>query len=149
VGVILDNGEPSGQICRPPAVNPKLLYTRLLPADALPSGLPRSHQELAQRLRHLRMNVALNALPRSPALPGRGVDHLSAGIINRPEPWVYGSRLAGRPNPRWSREPVIEVLIPSTLDDTLCRPRKHVASLFCQHVAPQLARWPIMGRSSR
>ena len=38
----------------------------------------------------------------------------------------------------WSREPVVEVLIPSTLDDTLCPPGQHVASLFCQHVAPQL-----------
>jgi phytoene dehydrogenase-like protein len=33
---------------------------------------------------------------------------------------------------------VIEVLIPSTLDDTLCPPGQHVASLFCQHVAPEL-----------
>jgi phytoene dehydrogenase-like protein len=38
----------------------------------------------------------------------------------------------------WSREPVVEVLIPSTLDDTLCPAGKHVASLFCQHVAPEL-----------
>src|SRR5258708_15131753 len=38
----------------------------------------------------------------------------------------------------WSREPVVEVLIPSTLDDTLCPSGQHVASLFCQHVAPQL-----------
>ena len=38
----------------------------------------------------------------------------------------------------WSREPVVEVLIPSTLDDTLCPPGQHVASLFCQHVAPEL-----------
>ena len=33
---------------------------------------------------------------------------------------------------------MVEVLIPSTLDDTLCPPGQHVASLFCQHVAPQL-----------
>ena len=38
----------------------------------------------------------------------------------------------------WSREPVVEVLIPSTLDDTLAPEGQHVASLFCQHVAPQL-----------
>ncbi|MFA4616983.1 NAD(P)/FAD-dependent oxidoreductase, partial [Xanthomonas perforans] len=38
----------------------------------------------------------------------------------------------------WSREPVVELLIPSTLDDTLAPPGQHVASLFCQHVAPQL-----------
>jgi len=30
------------------------------------------------------------------------------------------------------------MLIPSTLDDTLAPPGQHVASLFCQHVAPQL-----------
>jgi phytoene dehydrogenase-like protein len=30
------------------------------------------------------------------------------------------------------------MLIPSTLDDGLAPPGRHVASLFCQHVAPQL-----------
>jgi phytoene dehydrogenase-like protein len=30
------------------------------------------------------------------------------------------------------------MLIPSTLDDTLAPAGRHVASLFCQHVAPQL-----------
>ena len=35
-------------------------------------------------------------------------------------------------------QPVVELLIPSTLDDTLGPPGQHVASLFCQHVAPEL-----------
>src|SRR5438445_5152666 len=38
----------------------------------------------------------------------------------------------------WSKKPIVEVLIPSTLDDSLAPPGQHVASLFCQHVAPQL-----------
>ena len=33
----------------------------------------------------------------------------------------------------WSREPIVEILIPSTVDDSLAPPGKHVASLFCQH----------------
>ena len=37
-----------------------------------------------------------------------------------------------------SREPIIEMLIPSTLDDSLAPRGAHVASLFCQHVAPEL-----------
>jgi phytoene dehydrogenase-like protein len=37
----------------------------------------------------------------------------------------------------WSRAPIIEMLIPSSLDDTLAPPGAHVASLFCQHVTPQ------------
>ena len=39
----------------------------------------------------------------------------------------------------WSREPIVEMLIPSTLDDTLAPPGQHVASLFCQHVQPVLS----------
>src|SRR5260221_713603 len=38
----------------------------------------------------------------------------------------------------WSRAPVVELLIPSPLDERLAPPGQHVASLFCQHVAPQL-----------
>ena len=37
-----------------------------------------------------------------------------------------------------SRAPVVEMLIPSTVDDTLCPPGTHVASLFCQHFDPRL-----------
>jgi phytoene dehydrogenase-like protein len=38
----------------------------------------------------------------------------------------------------WSKEPIVEMLIPSVLDDTLAPEGKHVASLFCQHTAPEL-----------
>jgi phytoene dehydrogenase-like protein len=38
----------------------------------------------------------------------------------------------------WAREPIVELLIPSTLDPSLAPPGQHVASLFCQHVAPEL-----------
>ena len=84
-----------------------------------------------------RMNVALSELPRFTCLPEAG-DHLTAGIIIAPEPRLYGpgpceARLYG-----WSREPIVEMLIPSTLDDSLAPPGRHVASLFCQHVAPVL-----------
>src|SRR5262249_14519619 len=39
----------------------------------------------------------------------------------------------------WSRKPIVEMLIPSTLDDSLAPPGQHVASLFCQQFAPTLA----------
>jgi phytoene dehydrogenase-like protein len=38
----------------------------------------------------------------------------------------------------WSRRPIVELVISSALDDTLAPPGQHVASLFCQHVAPEL-----------
>ena len=38
----------------------------------------------------------------------------------------------------WSKKPIVEILIPSTVDDSLAPNGKHVASLFCQHVSPTL-----------
>ena len=136
-GVILDNGEIIRATYVAASVNPKLLYTRLIPAQALP-------QEFLARINRwrngsgtFRMNVALSTLPSFTALPGDG-DHLTAGIILAPSlrymdrAW-HDARASG-----WSREPIVELLIPSTLDDSLAPAGAHVASLFCQHVAPEL-----------
>jgi phytoene dehydrogenase-like protein len=35
-----------------------------------------------------------------------------------------------------AKAPIVEMVIPSTLDDTLAPKGAHVASLFCQHFAP-------------
>ena len=83
------------------------------------------------------MNVALNALPSFTALPDEG-DHLTAGIILAPSLRYMDRAWLDARDHGWSREPVVEVLIPSTLDDTLAPRGQHVASLFCQHANPQL-----------
>src|SRR6202140_5328017 len=138
VGVILDDGETVRAKYVASSVNPKLLYTRLVPADALPS-------EFLARIRNwrngsgtFRINVALATLPSFAALPGAG-DHLTAGIILAPSLGYMDRAWRDARAHGWSREPVVEVLIPSTLDETLCPPGQHVASLFCQHVAPKLS----------
>src|SRR3984885_6807794 len=138
VGVVLDNGETIRAKYIASSVNPKLLYTRLMPSGALPP-------EFLERMTHwrngsgtFRMNVALSALPSFTALPGPG-DHLTAGIIMGPSLAYMDRAWLDARTHGWSREPVGEVLIPSTLDESLCPPGQHVASLFCQHVAPQLS----------
>ncbi len=137
VGVILDSGQTIRAKYIASNVNPKLLYTRLLSPDTLP-------KPFLDRITHwrngsgtFRMNVALTTLPSFTALPGDG-DHLSAGIIIGPSLAYMDRAWQDARNHGWSREPVVEVLIPSTLDDSLSPPGQHVASLFCQHVAPQL-----------
>ena len=84
------------------------------------------------------MNVALAELPRFSALPEPG-DHLTAGIIMAPSIAYMDRAYRDAVDFGWSREPIIEMLIPSTLDDSLAPSGQHVASLFCQHVAPALA----------
>ena len=38
----------------------------------------------------------------------------------------------------WSAQPIIEMYIPTTIDDSLAPPGQHVISLFCQHFAYEL-----------
>jgi phytoene dehydrogenase-like protein len=139
VGVVTDSGETIRAAAVISNLNPKLLYLQLLAAAALPDEF----RERISRWRcgsgTFRMNVALAELPDFSCLPGKTVaDHHTAGIIIAPtlaymEKAYFEARSSG-----WSRQPIVEVVIPSTLDDTLAPPGQHVASLFCQHVAPQL-----------
>ena len=118
-------------------VNPKLLYERLLARDVVPAPTRERMKNWRCGSGTFRMNVALDRLPDFTALPGEG-DHLTAGIILAPS-LDYMDRAWRDARARgWSREPIVEMLVPSTLDDTLAPKGKHVASLFCQHVAPTL-----------
>src|ERR1700726_4231689 len=114
-GVILDNGETVRARYVASSVNPKLLYTRLLPADALPAAFLERIRNWRNGSGTFRMNVALNALPSFTALPGAG-DHLSAGVIIGPSLGYMDRAWQDARAHGWSREPVVEVLIPSTLD---------------------------------
>jgi phytoene dehydrogenase-like protein len=137
IGVILENDKTIRANYVASSVNPKLLYTRLIAADALPADFLDRIRNWRNGSGTFRMNVALNALPSFTALPGAG-DHLTAGIIIGPSLRYMDRAWQDARAHGWSREPVVEVLIPSTLDNSLCPPGQHVASLFCQHVAPQL-----------
>ncbi|MDI1266656.1 MAG: NAD(P)/FAD-dependent oxidoreductase [bacterium] len=137
IGVVLDNGSAIRAKYVASSVNPKLLYTRLVPSGALAPEFLERITRWRNGSGTFRMNVALGALPSFTALPGPG-DHLTSGIILAPS-LAYMDRAWQDARGRgWSREPVVELLIPSTLDDSLAPPGQHVASLFCQHVAPEL-----------
>ena len=92
-----------------------------------------------------RMNVALSELPDFACLPGKHAQpHHSSGIIMAPSlAFMDRAHASARAN-GWSDEPIVEILIPSTVDDTLAPAGKHVASLFCQHFRyrlPDGRRW--------
>ena len=120
-------------------INPKLLYTQLLPKHALDEDFLHAIRNYRCASGTFRMNVALNELPNFSCLPGlQTQDHHQSGIIIAPslkymEHAYFDARQYG-----CARKPVIEILIPSTVDSSLAPPGKHVASLFCQHFSPQL-----------
>lgn len=137
VGAVLEDGRTLRAKYVAANVNPKLLYTQLLPSGSLPEEFLARIKNWRSGSGTFRMNLALSRLPSFTALPGDG-DHLSAGIILAPSlAYMDRAYLDARAH-GWSRDPVVEMLIPSTLDASLAPAGQHVASLFCQHVAPAL-----------
>ncbi len=138
-GVVLKDGSVVKGRALAANVNLKLLYTRLMPEDALPSDFLTRMRNFKCASGTFRMNVALSELPSFTALPGREAGaHHGAGVIIAPSLAYMDKAYRDARQHGWSREPIIEMLIPSTLDDSLAPPGAHVASLFCQHVAPEL-----------
>jgi phytoene dehydrogenase-like protein len=116
---------------------PALLFRKLVPRADLPADFARAIDGYATGSGSLRMNVALAELPDFSVLPGPGA-HLGAGIIMAPSLDYMDRAFTDARTHGWSRAPIVEMLIPSTLDDSLAPPGAHVASLFCQQFAPQL-----------
>src|SRR6202451_497456 len=139
VGALTERGEAIRARAVVSNLNPKLLYQRLLEPEDLPVEFRERISQWRCGSGTFRIDVALSELPDFTCLPGKTqTPHHTAGIILAPtlsymERAYFDARTHG-----WSKQPIVEMLIPSTLDDSLAPARPHVASLFCQHVAPEL-----------
>ena len=138
-GVVLQDGRVVCAKAVAVNANLKLFYTSMMPDGALPAEFLRRMQDFRCASGTFRMNLALSELPSFTALPGRApADHHTAGIVIGPSLTYMDRAYQHARNYGWSREPIVELVIPSTLDDTLAPEGAHVASLFCQHTAPEL-----------
>jgi phytoene dehydrogenase-like protein len=118
-------------------VHPQLLFTQLVGSEHLDADFRDRIRRYRSGSGSFRMNVALSELPRFTAATERDSDLvLRSGIVIAPslrymEQAYFDARTLG-----FSRAPVVEMLIPSTVDDSLAPSGQHVASLFCQHFNP-------------
>jgi phytoene dehydrogenase-like protein len=139
VGVVTAEGEKIAASAVVSNLHPKLTFEKLLDPATLPADFRARVASYRSGSGSFRMNLALSELPSFSALLGHApAEHYGAGIVIAPSlaymerAWMDARRSG------WSAEPIVEMLIPSTLDETLAPPGRHVASLFCQHVAPKL-----------
>lgn len=115
----------------------KRTFLKLVDESALP-------ERFVHRVRHFKMrgssgklNIALDSLPEFPALPSgssciRGDLHFT-DTIERMEKG-YDDWKAGR----WSADPFVDMMIPTTLDPTMAPPGKHFVSCFVQYCPPKV-----------
>ena len=136
-GVELESGEAIGARTVIANVGPRLLYGALLDRADQPGDFARRMDGFVAGSGTFRMNVALSELPKFSCLPEPG-EHHRAGIVIAPTLDYMDDAYTTARAHGWSEKPIVEMLIPSTVDDSLAPPGQHVASLFCQQFAPVL-----------
>jgi phytoene dehydrogenase-like protein len=136
-GVRLESGEEIVADRVISNVGPKLLYERMFDDTDLKPEFKRRVKGFKAGSGTFRMNVALSELPKFTCLPEAG-EHHQSGIIIAPTLDYMDRAFLDAKRDGWSQKPIVEILIPSIIDDSLAPAGQHVASLFCQQFAPEL-----------
>ncbi len=138
--VSLEDGRELGAAIIASNLNPSLLFKKLIDPSELDADFRKRIAGYKNGSGTFRMNVALSELPDFTCLPGKqaGVHHGSGIVIAPSLDYMDRAYLDARRD-GWSAAPIVEMLIPSTLDDSLAPAGQHVASLFCQQFAPVLS----------
>ncbi len=133
-GVVLEDGT---ELSAPTVVSnadPQATLLDLVDETLLPEDVHKQVTSLDFRSPVMKINVALDRLPEFTSRPGsraelQGTIHIGATCM----PDLEESFTAAQSG-RLPQHPMIEMTIPSIIDDSIAPPGKHVASLFVQHV---------------
>jgi phytoene dehydrogenase-like protein len=136
-GVRLESGEEIAAERVIANVGPKILYERMFDDADLKPEFKRRIRGFKAGSGTFRMNVALSELPKFTCLPEPG-EHHQSGIILAPTLDYMDEAFLDAKRYGWSKKPIVEMLVPSVIDNSLAPAGQHVASLFCQQFAPEL-----------
>jgi len=137
VGVELHDGHSLPARAVAAGINPKLLYQKLVDSQHLDEGFRAAIGQYHCASGSFRLNVALSELPDFACQPGtHAQEHHASGILLGPSLHAMDQAWHDAVCTGYSRVPIVEMLVPSVVDDSLAPPGRHVASLFCQHFDP-------------
>ncbi|HUL63733.1 MAG TPA: NAD(P)/FAD-dependent oxidoreductase [Burkholderiaceae bacterium] len=139
VGVMLEDGRELRARAVAANVNPKLLYQSLVDPALLAPEFNESIANYRCGSGTLRINVALSELPDFSCLPNVSAaaePHHASGIIFGPSLRYMDRAWHEAEENGFASAPIVEMLVPSTVDDSLAPAGAHVASLFCQQFKP-------------
>ena len=137
VGVELEGGEVlrAGRVIS--SMDAKRTFLGTMDEGDLPADFLRGVRRFKTRGSSGKLNLALDAAPRFPALPEgapmvRGDLHFTDSVERMER--AYDDWKAGR----FSRDPFQDAMIPSLIDPTLAPPGKHFMSCFVQYAPPRI-----------
>jgi len=133
-GVVLTGGEEIHARVVISSADPKITFLRLVDAGDLDAEFRRDVERIRIEGCSMKINLALDALPDFTAFPGsqpgphhRATIHVCPSMEYVDRAWEDGK--AGRP----SQHPLVEVTIPTTYDDSIAPPGKHIMCIFAQY----------------
>jgi phytoene dehydrogenase-like protein len=140
-GVTLEDGREIAARRVVSSVDPHTTLCRMVDAAHVPDAVTRELEALDFRSGVVKINLALDRLPRfvgtqgaTPGLEHQGTIHIGALGLDAIED-AFAAAAAGRLPER----PMIELTLPSALDATLAPQGRHVASMFVQYAPYALA----------
>ena len=136
-GIVLTRGEEIRGKLVVSNADVKRTFLKLVEERELPDIFLRRVKNFRMRGSSGKVNIALDSLPEFPALPKdspciRGDLHFTDSVERLER--AYDDWKAGR----WSADPFLDVMIPTTLDPTMAAPGKHFMSCFVQYCPPKV-----------
>jgi phytoene dehydrogenase-like protein len=133
-GVVLADGtEIESRIVLSNA-DPKRTFLQLLPADVLPEEFVRKVQHIKMSAASFKVNLVVDGLPEFRCVKSRDERaHLRGTIHLCPSLEFMERAYADYTRNEPSEQPMVEMCIPTVLDETLSPDGKHIVSLFVQY----------------
>jgi len=140
VGAVLTNGEEILAQTVVSCADPKRTFLGLVGEQHLPTDFAKAVREIAMQGCSMKINLALDGLPNFTAIPGSNLQphHKTTMHICPSMDYVergWDDAKYGRP----SAHPLIEMTIPTTYDDSIAPPGKHIMGIFLQYTPYKLA----------
>jgi phytoene dehydrogenase-like protein len=147
-GVVLESGEEIRAKTVVSGVDPHRTFLGLVGREHLDPELVRQVERFKLRGSSGKVNLALDALPEFACLPGTG-PHLRGDITIAPSVDYLERAYDDAKYGRFSRQPFMDIVIPSLTDPTVAPPGRHVMSIFVQYAPYKLAEGPEAWPSQR
>ena len=134
VGVVLASGERIAARRVVANASAQTLYRRLVPAESLPPGFMQEVGNIRDESTVFKLNLALKRLPVFSGFDAQaqGFAYPAAVRIGPSTDYIERAFDASKYGD-FSRRPVMTMITPSVLDDTIAPPGRHVMSVMGQH----------------
>ena len=136
-GVALSNGDEISAPVVVSGLDPRRTFLDLVERKELPEDVIQGIERYKFRGSSGKVNLALSGLPNFTCMPGVGPQHRGAFSISPSLEYIeraYDDAKYGE----FSRNPYMDIVIPSMIDPGMAPPGKHVMSIFVQYAPYQL-----------